>query len=76
MIGMTSKITDILQNLIKEKITEVELRTWSDDILTDAIIKYNQEVPKDKKKIATTIAIRERLRQQNLLKLEPSNEFK
>jgi len=53
-----------------------ELRTWSDDILTDAIIKYNQEVPKDKKKIATTIAIRERLRQQNLLKLEPSNEFK
>ena len=72
---MTSKITDILQKLIKEKVTEIELRTWSDEILTNAIIKYNQEVPKDEKKIATAIAMREKLRQQNLLRLESSNEF-
>lgn len=72
---MTSKITDILRNLIKEKIADVESRTWTDDFLTDTIIKYNQEVPKDEKKIAITVAIRDKMRQQTLLRLELSNEF-
>jgi len=73
---MTSKIINILQEMVKEKIISLESKSWYDDMLTERIIKYNQEIPKDKKKIAKTLALREKFRQQNILRLELSDEFK
>jgi len=77
MIRMTSKITDILQKLIKEKIITLESRSWVDDVFDEAIYEYKQEKPIDKKKIENIITIRNIMRERRLYELEESsNEFK